>query len=383
MTNSNGNFFQGKERLEHFPLLNRPMRKGSASEIAVSDYNRTREAIQKKDPSAKSYLEISNANTATMVMVYLEWLLAWRSTLNQYSKKIDGEKVTQESFNQWQKQINSDSSFKGKTSTHLCEQKLNPNSYNAKTIESYRKEMTAGLPTLAAELYTPAAILYQKLISSLSSNDITQQLDNYEAYFSESLCIHDLLVELVSLYPTQIEKLTTPELSHQILRESFGDCLFYQGMWQLVAQLEKEEFAAFMTEHLRAHFSGKDRKGTTQLIEEKDCYKLVVDPCGSGGAMRRRALAQRGQGVETTGDSSPENWHLKNQVPGYCTHCAASELESVKRLNYPIFVTEFNPDPNKPCGWTIYKDPNLIPEKYFDRLGIKKDPSLFKKLGKF
>jgi hypothetical protein len=35
-------------------------------------------------------------------------------------------------------------------------------------------------------------------------------------------------------------------------------------------------------------------------------------------------------------------------------------------------VTEFDPDPEKPCGWTVYKDPALIPERYFTRLGYKK-----------
>jgi hypothetical protein len=64
-------------------------------------------------------------------------------------------------------------------------------------------------------------------------------------------------------------------------------------------------------------------------------------------------------------------------VPGYCTHCAINELESMRRLGYPILVTEFESDPQKPCGWTVYKDPNLIPERYFTRLGFERDPSRF------
>jgi hypothetical protein len=98
--------------------------------------------------------------------------------------------------------------------------------------------------------------------------------------------------------------------------------------------------------------------------------------------MRQRTQIQNGKPTETLPEASPQTWSLKGKVPGYCSHCAASELESMRRLGYPVFVTEFNPDSKKPCGWTVYKDPDLIPEQYFKRLGFTKDPKTFKRIGK-
>ena len=60
-------------------------------------------------------------------------------------------------------------------------------------------------------------------------------------------------------------------------------------------------------------------------------------------------------------------------MPAYCAHCALNELESVKRFGHPLWVTEFDPDASKPCGWTVYKDPQAIPQRYFERLGVHRD----------
>ena len=53
---------------------------------------------------------------------------------------------------------------------------------------------------------------------------------------------------------------------------------------------------------------------------------------------------------------------------------------------FPIRVYDqpgegFNPDrthPNDPCRMIFYKRPELIPERYFKALGLKKEPSAFK-----
>jgi hypothetical protein len=138
-----------------------------------------------------------------------------------------------------------------------------------------------------------------------------------------------------------------------------------------------EETAAFLADHLRGHFSGAAREGAVTIVEEPDRYRLIFDPCGSGGAMRRGAISGVADAAQPFPNPSAQTWGKQGQVAGYCTHCAINELESMRRLGYPILVTEFEPDPQKPCGWTVYKNPDLIPEKYFTRLGFEKDASAF------
>jgi hypothetical protein len=38
----------------------------------------------------------------------------------------------------------------------------------------------------------------------------------------------------------------------------------------------------------------------------------------------------------------------------------------------PTRLAEYNPDPNAPCRLYFYKKPELIPEKFYKRIGLEK-----------
>jgi hypothetical protein len=59
-----------------------------------------------------------------------------------------------------------------------------------------------------------------------------------------------------------------------------------------------------------------------------------------------------------------------------------NQIESVRRLGWPLMITEFDPDPFKPCGWTIYKDPAGVPESRFAEIGAIRDAARFERLKK-
>jgi hypothetical protein len=153
---------------------------------------------------------------------------------------------------------------------------------------------------------------------------------------------------------------------------SFKTVSAYEPFYRLIGRLSPDERAAFLAEHLRGHHSGEGRKGAVQIIEEPDRYRLIFDACGSGGAMRRKAATSPMPGLENYPDASAATWGLAGKVPAFCAHCAQNEIEMIRRYGYPAWVVNFDPDPMKPCGWTVYKNPDLIPEQYFDRVGMKK-----------
>ncbi len=142
----------------------------------------------------------------------------------------------------------------------------------------------------------------------------------------------------------------------------------------------------FSAEFCRGHGSGPEEKGDFKAWEEKDRWVMSFDPCGSGGRLARGPKDGTGSRTKPpfnlgkTTKPYPWAWN-KVGVPYYCTHCCIwSEIMAIERNGYPTRVTEFPADdPSKPCVWYMYKDPNLIPEKYFTRVGFKKDPSRFKK----
>lgn len=102
-----------------------------------------------------------------------------------------------------------------------------------------------------------------------------------------------------------------------------------------------------------------------QVIEEPDRYVMVLDPCGTGGRLRRAGNATKG--VTKTGH--PWSWS-KTGVPYYCTHCCTlQEVLPIEARGYPICVTDFNEDAGQPCRHLYYKKPELIPDEYFTRIG--------------
>jgi hypothetical protein len=131
---------------------------------------------------------------------------------------------------------------------------------------------------------------------------------------------------------------------------------------------------------LRGHLSGPGRTGEVSLREEEDRWVFRFDPCGSGGRTLRadanadgaaRAGAPFGFGV-TTGQ---HDWAWRTEgVCLYCVHCCQlQERAPIARLGYPVRVVEppvwGTAEPRGYCTWSIYKDPRLVPDEAYRRVG--------------
>lgn len=97
--------------------------------------------------------------------------------------------------------------------------------------------------------------------------------------------------------------------------------------------------------------------------EEPDRYVMTLDPCGTGGVMRRTMEVQKFD------KAYPWTWS-KRGVSHYCSHCCTfQEILPIEMRGYPICVTQYSDDPRQPCVHLYYKSPELIPDEYFTRIG--------------
>lgn len=127
------------------------------------------------------------------------------------------------------------------------------------------------------------------------------------------------------------------------------------------------------------HLSGADRRGGTTYLEESDRVGFRFEPCGSGGRAirddttdgRPRPEAPFALAVTTR----PHDWSWKTTgVQAYCVHCCLLNMVvPIDRLGYPTRVVE---PPTWPgardggaCTWWIYKDPALVPDDVYARVG--------------
>ncbi len=89
-------------------------------------------------------------------------------------------------------------------------------------------------------------------------------------------------------------------------------------------------------------------------VEEKeDRYVLTLDPCDSGGLMRRKGMLATDRGVTKKG--YPWSWGRAG-VPYYCAHCAiGGEIIPMERKGKAWYTMEFPDDPQAPCVYNFLK----------------------------
>lgn len=119
-------------------------------------------------------------------------------------------------------------------------------------------------------------------------------------------------------------------------------------------------------EGMHGHLGGPAGRGEVEVTEHADRVELRFATCGSGGRLR---AARRFGVTEARHDFA---WN-EIGVCHYCVHCCVlQQLEPIDRLGYPARVIDPPLRPSDSCSWTVYRDPALVPEEAYRRVGRRK-----------
>lgn len=231
--------------------------------------------------------------------------------------------------------------------------------------DAFRRAIVAGESHLGDRLCRHLFEHFVSMQTMLKGNLFGNCKDEFERYQRNIVVIHDILIAFISAYPTYIAATVGEDLGQRVQNEAIKNFPGWQSMWEAARNLSAAEWAAMLVNLLDLHCSGEMRNGEVTVVEDDEKIHVIMNPCGSGGVLRRRQhnkLIKLKSATEFT-------WGRANEVPVYCSHCALNELRSIQLLGYPKMTTEFNPDPDKPCNWIVYKDPEAVPEDVFLRMG--------------
>ena len=204
---------------------------------------------------------------------------------------------------------------------------------------------------------------------ALRSGDIKQAEKLMDHCFSGMKEVHDMIV------------LTTGEWLEYIVEHLGEDHV--EKLWgkmvpnlrpiiKALSSIEPIERVYAFAETFRSHCGGPSGLGELAVHEEVDRFVITHSPCGSGGRLR-----QMGR-FGVTKKSYQWSWNKKG-VPHYCTHCCLFwELTGTEVCGYPLRIHENVDKPLDPCVQYIYKEPSLIPDRYFERIGMNKDNTKFR-----
>lgn len=352
----NASVFHGPERVAVFAPLARPMRMGRAAARGETDRAAVAAALQAgRLEAARALMAAVVGEHAELLAILAEWARQMPRTLAAREGEAVAAETVGRAWARWRERTSGDRTGTGAlgAAAHTEVERwlggVEGVEVAAGLVGEWRRRGEAVM--VAVEAAGAAGV---------------EALRAWEDYLAAIRTGHDALVEWLDELPAATLARRGQAAAEALVRESFGACTFFEPLWA-VGQLPPADIAAFLAAHIRAHLSGEARGGGVEVVEEPDRFRLIFDACGSGGAMRRR----RATGAVKLPEASSATWMRAGEVPPYCAHCAFNELESVRRWGYPKLVTEFDPDPLKPCGWTIYKQADAIPARYYLRLGLK------------
>lgn len=317
---------QGADRIEFSPLLGRPIRQGSFVELSVSDRERVLEAIRARDPERlTAYWGYLNFGQQLMMMMAYEWVLRWVHEAGPEATARANQVFL----------------------ATLCE----PEGYGHLLVDILDEDLSALADPATSQMAPNFPDAGRGLEAAQAGN-----WDFAETWFEQNFELakrwHDLMFRHSYAVMSALLEQVGPEQTRQAMERILKAASFYEMGWQQAATLEPEQLAVVLAEHLRLHFSGPDGGGV-EIIEEPDRIRLVLAPCGSGGTLRRTVGHK--PGFAKLEQASEVTWGRSGEVPLYCSHCAMNEIESMRRFGHKKWTTNFDPDPNKPCGWTIWK----------------------------
>lgn len=356
----------GEDRVERSPLLGRAIRSGALAHLKVADQDRLFEWIRAgRTDDAVALLDVLRLLYLDMNRILLEWSLSWGQRVREELGAQAEAELSRQVHAQWAEAIEAENEYaeQGPAAQAVL-------TVLAPDVRRGRSDCQA----ITARLNAVPGATWEEVIRLVKAQDSPAAIAAFEHFSRQSRAIHDFLCQYLWVYPTVAERSRGQDFSERMMMESFQSCTMYEGFFKVIVKLSPEGLVALMSEHLRGHFSGPDRRGKVEIVETADSYRMILDACGSGGAMRRRNLVKQCSALGDYPRPTPSTWNLPG-VPSYCAHCAQNEIFMVQRFGFPAWVVNYDPDPMKPCGWTVYKDYTRVPEQYYERIGFKKDPN--------
>lgn len=110
----------------------------------------------------------------------------------------------------------------------------------------------------------------------------------------------------------------------------------------------------------------KEHMGSTRIVEDKDKYRLVLEPCGSGGKLLERIEQGRSgkKGVSTRIPTKEPLLGDNSNLLVYCAHCPfLFETLAQEWTGKPMWVLTPPQKAGDPCMVDVYKDPSKAPAR--------------------
>jgi len=217
----------------------------------------------------------------------------------------------------------------------------------------------------------------EKICAAIDDGRLEEAKELARYIIPENKALHDFFCDLIWNLLGEFARRHGEEEMQDILKAS-QETWMMKRTWKGFLNLSVEERVYITAEIMRSHQCGPKQNGAIEVTEDEDRYSIIMDPCGSGGRMRRGdpvdgTKSRLGPPYNFGASEKPADWNWNRTGVGYyCIHCVFNEILPMEWGGHPLWVTDYEDDADKPCVWHFYKSADKIPEFYYTRVGKSK-----------
>ncbi|MBI3756452.1 MAG: hypothetical protein HY267_00595 [Deltaproteobacteria bacterium] len=184
--------------------------------------------------------------------------------------------------------------------------------------------------------------------------------------YNEFLSMHDLYRNWTTAMLSEIGKRFGDQALEEIMTEGV------KAWW--LPNLEKmAQGSPTMAQRIKMFVAGlRGHLQPMNIVEDEEKVVIQMQPCGSGGRLVLEGKYE-GPNAFLTVEKPQRMTYNRANFPVYCAHEPPMELVDIEKNGAPFVVVEPAAVLGKQhCSFIIYKDKSKVPEKYYERLGLKK-----------
>lgn len=185
----------------------------------------------------------------------------------------------------------------------------------------------------------------------------------------------DWVAALCSYIYDKVGEGTVVQVIRDLMVSKISNAEFVAEKKRLIDEEGLKAWVTWCVEMARQHHSYPG------LTVEEDDEKIIItlNPCGSGGRLIAMGMFEGKRAYRKLHGPGPHTWG-ETDLPIYCAHCPwAHEIVPIQvggqGAQLWVHAAPFPKKPGDPCIHHIYKNPADIPERYYERLGMKKTGS--------
>jgi hypothetical protein len=207
------------------------------------------------------------------------------------------------------------------------------------------------------EIETPTRALIEEAIDRADGVEAKRLLERMEGDWLRN---KDYSINWITSLLSFIGRRLGEDAVEEALRD-FGD-RFLRDRRAATASVEPRKRMEGLVRAMKAN-------GASVEYAEEDERFVVAFRCGSGGKLIDEGAYAAPRDYLTLRDSGPRTFG-RAELPVYCAHCSVNnEMEGIEQTGVPVTI-EFPPErAGEACVHHVYKDPALIPDEIYRRVG--------------